>query len=232
MNAPPTIEWPRATATAAPGPVSPAFWTERGDSKPEGATVASSKRLGQVTRTLAALKAAGPHGVTSLDVASWAFRLAAYTFARETGDAKGSHVHILLHLPPALAPSFFAMQRGWLRRVTGRPYRAGVLLSRAIAGARDCPLQGSERYRVNLVKLINYQRKGAPLGVAATIGQTTFEPTYQGCIIGKRAGWSQNLGVAARRRFAEAEADRRGADTRPDADAIGTTTGHFANDCG
>lgn len=59
----------------------------------------------------------------------------AWVWVRENGDGKGSHVHFLMHCRPALARGFAGMQRRWLRRVTGKPYRARVIRTVRIGGA-------------------------------------------------------------------------------------------------
>src|SRR3546814_12083739 len=47
------------------------------------------------------------------------------------GHDKGGHCHMLAYVPADLVPVVTALQRGWLRRITGQPYRARVIHSRS-----------------------------------------------------------------------------------------------------
>lgn len=121
----------------------------------------------------------------------WRF---AYVWVRENDSGnghKGSHVHILAHVPPDAAAAFVAMQRRWLRRVTGRAYRKGVVLSRRIGGGLRTATTAPELHRVNLAKLITYLAKGASADTARVFGLKRSEEG--GRVIGKRASRSQNL---------------------------------------
>jgi len=117
----------------------------------------------------------------------------AYVWVRENGDSKGTHLHILAHIPPGRRMSG-ARSRRWLERITGQPYRPGTIKTRCIAGHRasDGPI-----YAANLRAALDYIRKGAYPDAAAIIG---IDHESGGRIIGKRCGTSRNIGMGANRR--------------------------------
>jgi hypothetical protein len=82
-----------------------------------------------------------------------------YVWVRENGERKGSHTHILLHVPRGLS---LALTRRWYRTVTG--WR-GKLPSRAvktvcIGGSARCAFAGGEHYSANLANIVSYVLKG------------------------------------------------------------------------
>lgn len=97
-------------------------------------------------------------------------------WVRENGEQKGSHAHFLMSLPEGLPLA--RLQRRWLSRETGLPYRRGVLNTRPIVGVAD---KTSALYRTNLDAALKYVTKG--------------RDGMQGEIVGKRCGFTQNLGV-------------------------------------
>lgn len=118
----------------------------------------------------------------------------AYVWVRENDDGdgqKGSHVHILAHVRPGVAAAFTAMQRRWLRRITGKPYRAGVIHTARIGGTLRAATAAPDVYRINLAKIVAYILKGATAGVAASLGLARSRDG--GRVVGKRAGQSQVL---------------------------------------
>lgn len=141
----------------------------------------------------------------------------AYAYARENdeGDGrKGSHVHILLHVPPMAGEGFMRRLRGWARiaaggrlhrksgRVIGPAYVKGAILTRRIGGQLGV---SHDKHVLNLGRALGYLLKGADKKTSekrklTDYGQTTFDAG--GRIIGKRAGWSENIGAAARDKFA------------------------------
>jgi hypothetical protein len=120
----------------------------------------------------------------------------AWVWVRENGDRKGSHVHILLHCRPELARDFAAMQRRWLRRVTGNPYRPRVIRTARIGGTLTAAQTAPAVYAKNLAVVVGYLLKGASPEAARALGLMRVESG--GSIIGKRAGTSQNIGRSAR----------------------------------
>lgn len=112
----------------------------------------------------------------------------AYLWVRENDDgdgSKGSHVHILAHIPLAAASAFTGMQRRWLRRVTGRIYRAGVIRTTRIGRTLRAATATPEAYGGNLASVVAYLVKGASDGVAGGAGR----------VVGKRSGRSQNVAI-------------------------------------
>jgi len=114
-----------------------------------------------------------------------------WLWVRENGASQGGHVHMLLYVPPDHSRAFAAMQRGWLRRVTGRPYRRGVIKTRPIGGSLRAAETVPEHYRTNLANVAEYMLKGAMLDAAEVIGLGRRESSE--VVIGKRAGWCQKL---------------------------------------
>ena len=111
---------------------------------------------------------------------------ATYVWTRENGDSKGSHLHILAHIP-AGKQWHAAPARRWLERLTGNPYRRGVILTRQIRGARN---PDSLLYSENLSAVLAYVLKGASPDTASAIG---IAHEAGGRIIGKRCGTSRNI---------------------------------------
>lgn len=121
----------------------------------------------------------------------------AWLWVHENGDGKGGHCHLLAHVPPALVSVVTGLQRGWLRRITGKPYRARVIHSRPIGGKLGLENSNSELHAVNLQLAFAYILKGADPKAASRFGLERLEPG--GRIIGKRCGTSQNIGQKARK---------------------------------
>ena len=111
----------------------------------------------------------------------------AYLWTRENGDGKGSHVHILAHLP-AGRRWHGARGRRWIERISGKPYAAGVIKTRSIGGAGE---PGGELYAANLAAVLAYALKGVEPDAAAAMA---IEHEAGGLIIGKRCGRSRNIG--------------------------------------
>lgn len=118
----------------------------------------------------------------------------AWAWVRENGDGKGSHVHILMHLPAGTRIG--AMQRRWLRSITGRPYSASTIKTARIGGTADAAQSAPAAYQVNLAAVVGYVLKGATPPAARELGLGRLESGGQ--VIGKRAATSQNIGRAAR----------------------------------
>lgn len=82
----------------------------------------------------------------------------AWAWVRENGRTKGSHVHILLHLPTGT--QIGTMQRRWLRLVTGRPYSASTIKTVRIGGTASAAQSAPAGYRPNLAAVVAYLLKG------------------------------------------------------------------------
>lgn len=112
-------------------------------------------------------------------------RQTAYAWVRECGPVIGSHVHILLHLPPGLTFRGNRTRR-WLEAISGRRYEAGTICTRRISQAA---------YDQNLSNLVAYLCKGSEPATAEALGLLRHK--HGGRIMGKRAGWSENVGAKA-----------------------------------
>ncbi|AOL23929.1 hypothetical protein Ga0102493_112926 [Erythrobacter litoralis] len=110
----------------------------------------------------------------------------AYIWTRENGDGKGSHLHILAHLPEGREISG-RRSIHWIERITGRTYQRRVILTEKIGGAGQ---PDGAHYAENLGAVLAYILKGAEPEAAAAIG---IEHEHGGRIIGKRCGMSRNL---------------------------------------
>lgn len=114
------------------------------------------------------------------------------------GHDKGGHCHLLVHIPADLVPLLVALQRGWLRRITGQPYRAGVIYSKPIGGRLGLEMGNPDLHAVNLEVALGYVCKGASQSVLDSFGiDRAHKPG--GLIIGKRCGTSQNIAAKARK---------------------------------
>ena len=114
-------------------------------------------------------------------------------WARENGDGKGGHVHILLHVPNGM--TLRNLTRRWIKAAGGNPVRR-VSKVRTIGGLLTNVDIGGARYRTNADAVLAYLVKAATneTGLALSL------PCHGegGPIIGKRAGWTQNIGAKAR----------------------------------
>lgn len=144
-----------------------------------------AKATGRFTGLLA--KALARHGSAT-----------AWLWVHENGEMKGGHSHLLAHVPAALVPIVTGLQRGWLRRITNRPYRARVIRSDPIGGRLGLEVGNPDLHAINLEAALAYVLKGASPTAAAYFGLTRLEPG--GRIIGKRCSTSQNIGATARHR--------------------------------
>lgn len=116
--------------------------------------------------------------------------------AAGTGHEKGGHVHLLTHIPADRVPTIKRLQMRWLRRITGRPYRSKVILSRPIGGRLGLEATNPELYLANAQQALSYLLKGASAEAAAQF--TLIDHKAGGRVLGKRVGTSQNIGVKAR----------------------------------
>ena len=121
----------------------------------------------------------------------------AWIWVHENGDQKGAHCHLLAHVPRTAAATITKRQMGWLRRITGRPYKASVIQGRPIGTRAGLEATLPDLHATNLLAALCYCLKGAnPAAISA------FRLPHKesgGRIIGKRCGTSQNIGPKARR---------------------------------
>jgi hypothetical protein len=116
---------------------------------------------------------------------------------QENGDGKGGHCHLLIHVPTGLVSCLPNLQRGWLRTITGQPYRSRVIHSKPIGGRLGLETGNPDLHAINLEAALSYVLKGANTAAAAQFNLDTLEPG--GRVIGKRCGTSQNIGAKARK---------------------------------
>jgi hypothetical protein len=121
----------------------------------------------------------------------------AYLWTHEGGTIKGGHCHLLIHVPGRLVAKVTKLQRRWLRKISGKPYRKTVILSRPIGRRIGLEASNPAYHAVNLEVAFGYVGKAASqadLDAAAIDRQ--HEPG--GLVIGKRCGTSQNIAQKAR----------------------------------
>lgn len=119
----------------------------------------------------------------------------AWAWVRENGDGKGSHVHILLHVPAGVTWGGWRLRR-WIERITGKRYQAGIIRTARIGGTARTAGAAPAAYQANLAAVVAYVIKGASREAGQALRLDRLEAG--GRIISKRAGWSQNVGAAAR----------------------------------
>ena len=120
----------------------------------------------------------------------------AWLWVHEGGDGKGGHCHLLAHVPAKHVKRLTGLQRGWLRRITLRNYRARAIHSRPLGKRLGLETGNPELHAINLKAALAYVLKGANSEAASQFGLVRLEPS--GRVIGKRCGTSQNIGVKAR----------------------------------
>ncbi|MGD9664713.1 MAG: hypothetical protein AB7U34_05865 [Novosphingobium sp.] len=115
-------------------------------------------------------------------------------WARENGEDKGAHVHILLHL--SSTTTLQNLTRRWIK-AAGGTYRKGVSEVRSIGGTLASAKANTERHNANVANVLAYLMKGASDHTGRELGLNRYDAG--GPIIGKRCGWTQNIGQANRR---------------------------------
>lgn len=121
----------------------------------------------------------------------------AYVWIRENdrGDgSKGDHVHILCHVPDGV--SLGRWQRGWIKRISGRTYRADTILTRTIGGSLKAATFNPDHYLANQEAVAEYVLKGATADAATAHSLGRWGEG--GRVIGKRIGISKNLSAVNR----------------------------------
>lgn len=120
----------------------------------------------------------------------------AWVWVHENGPTKGGHCHMLVHVPAALVPTIKGLQLRWLRRISGRPYRARVIHSRPIGSTLGLETSNPNLHAANVEAALDYILKGASREAVTQFKLDRVEAG--GRIIGKRCGTSQNIGAKAR----------------------------------
>lgn len=121
----------------------------------------------------------------------------AWLWTHENGDNKGGHCHLLAHVPADLVSVLTRLQKGWLRGITGQPYRARVIHSKPIGGRLGLEAGNPDLHAINLEVALSYVLKGASPEAASQFDMKRLEPG--GRIIGRRCSTSQNIGATARK---------------------------------
>ena len=124
----------------------------------------------------------------------------AYVGVRETGEAKGEHVHLLMHVPAALRGRFNRRQPGWIRKM-GAARKVRVTYSRPVGRFYYHPgtdAEAREQYLVNLQVAVGYLLKGTDPAALERLGLSRQEAG--GELTGKRCFHSENIGRTARKR--------------------------------
>jgi len=121
----------------------------------------------------------------------------AWLWVHENGRNKGGHCHLLAHVPAGLVPVITCLQKRWLRRIVGKPYRSRVIRSRPIGGRLGLENGNPPLHALNLENALRYVLKGSDDGAAEAFSLDRLEPG--GRIIGKRCGVSQNIGPKTRK---------------------------------
>lgn len=122
----------------------------------------------------------------------------AWLWVHEGGEKKGGHCHLLAHVPADLVATITKLQRGWLRCITNRPYKASVICSRPIGRRLGVETGNPALHAANLEVALEYLLKGADSAAAELHDLERIEPG--GLVIGKRCGTSQNIGAKAWKR--------------------------------
>lgn len=123
-----------------------------------------------------------------------------WAWVQEWSDQNGAHVHMLLHVPPALAPLFSPMPNRWVRTVLGRANIARTLRTEKLATGEG---EGSDpaAYRAQVKGKTHYMLKCAPAALEAELGMLWQGPKAWGrqcAVFGKRLGIWQGWRAAAR----------------------------------
>lgn len=116
-------------------------------------------------------------------------RLAAI-WVREGGEGKGGHVHILIHLSTGLTMK--GRTRRWVQLAGGRCI-AKVSRVRPIGGSILAAEGDGEHYQHNAAIVRRYLLKNVEEADGADLGLKLRGQS--GLVIGKRCGWTQNVGV-------------------------------------
>jgi hypothetical protein len=122
-----------------------------------------------------------------------------WLWVHENGDGKGGHCHVLAHVPPSLIRRITTLQKSWLKAITDRSYKRGVVCSRPVGGRVGLETGNPAIHALNLDYALSYVLKGADNTASEQENLTRIEPG--GRIIGKRCGVSQNIGPKARKEY-------------------------------
>ena len=112
----------------------------------------------------------------------------------DEGDgSKGSHVHILLHVPAGVRWCGWRNRR-WVKRVTGRDYVSRTSRTRTIGRSAGAAKTSPGSFLANSAVVCGYISKSAPARVLELLAVS--RGAEMGKIVGKRWGRSQSLATS------------------------------------
>ena len=115
-------------------------------------------------------------------------------WVRERASDKGEHVHILLHLPAAMR--LHGRTRRWIE-TAGGTWQRGISRVRIIGGRLSkIEANNDTRHAANAANVTRYLLKGASAETGAKLDLK--RAGRGGRIVGKRCGWTQNIGAKSR----------------------------------
>lgn len=115
-------------------------------------------------------------------------------WVRERASDKGEHIHILLHLPADMR--LHGRTRRWIEKAGGT-WQRGISRVRVIGGRLSKVETNREtRHAANAVNVTRYLLKAASNETGKHLKLS--RSGRSGRIVGKRCGWTQNIGAAAR----------------------------------
>ena len=117
----------------------------------------------------------------------------AYIWSREHGAIIGGHVHILMHLPAGYIWQGQRVQR-WIERISGSRYKKGAIKTTRVGGTAKAHESNPGLYLANFATVVGYIIKGTCPKAGAALELERIKA--QGCVTGKRCGWSQNISRA------------------------------------
>lgn len=122
----------------------------------------------------------------------------AWIWVHENGPNYGWHCHLAIHVPAELVPLVMKLQKRWLRRITRRPYFAGVIKSKPIGLRLGLEKANPPLHAENLNVVMGYACKAAP---QSALDALVIDRPHKdgGLVLGKRCSMSQNIGEAVRK---------------------------------
>ncbi|MEG3155315.1 hypothetical protein [Sphingomonas sp. RB1R13] len=112
----------------------------------------------------------------------------------DEGDgSKGSHVHILLHVPAGVRWCGWRNRR-WLERVTSNVYVKRTSRTRIVGRSARAAKTSPGSFLANLAVVCGYISKSAPARVLERL--SVLHRAEMGAIVGKRWGRSQSLATS------------------------------------
>jgi hypothetical protein len=116
----------------------------------------------------------------------------AWAWVQESSRKNGAHVHMVMHVPPALDVLFRPMPTRWAKAIIAGRYKKGAVETQRIVGARTIA-DDPAYYRANITRKLHYMLKAAPTPLADQYGLHLRNRRCR--VIGKR------LAVWQRRRW-------------------------------